>query len=245
MIKACHNLSCLSQGADPCYVKLHAQTHKYTKYCPKHSYGVSEHYDQYSDESPWYSTGQGMGDMAIRWAILSHLLITAYESEAIAWIVCSVIWDILIMLRLDTFVNDTNLIYGTDGTTQFGKILMQVQANLELWHGLLQSNGGTLSPTKYSWMLFSWTTDNNGTAILDTPPIHAEIYTTNQSGTKHPLKINIPSDAIHLLGVQIAANGNQNKELQVLKQCKSCTCLQIFTCMAVLKTTTTHQKIIV
>jgi len=87
MIKACHNISCLSQGVDPCYVKLHTQTHKCTNYYPKHSYRVSTQYNQYSDEYPWYSARQGMGDAVIRWAILSHSLITTYQSKAIAWII--------------------------------------------------------------------------------------------------------------------------------------------------------------
>jgi len=54
--------------------------------------------------------------------------------------------------------------------------------------------------------------------MLDTPPSSTEITTTNCYGTKHLLKINKPSDTVHLLGVHIAANGNQHKELQVLKQ---------------------------
>jgi len=65
MIEACHNLSCLSQGADPRYIKLHAQTHYRAKYYPKHSYGVSRQFNQHSEDTPWYGAGQGTGDAAV------------------------------------------------------------------------------------------------------------------------------------------------------------------------------------
>jgi len=58
MVEACQNLSCLSHSADPCYIKLHAQTHKHTKYYPKHAYGVSEQYNQYEETALWYGMAQ-------------------------------------------------------------------------------------------------------------------------------------------------------------------------------------------
>jgi len=42
-IKACQNLSCMSQGADPHYIQLHGQTHRLTRYHPKHSFGSYAH----------------------------------------------------------------------------------------------------------------------------------------------------------------------------------------------------------
>jgi len=86
MVEACQNLSCLSQGADPRYIKLHAQTHKCTKYHPKHAYGVSDKHNQCEDNAPWYGAGQGTGDAAVQWTLVSHSLITAYQSEAMLWI---------------------------------------------------------------------------------------------------------------------------------------------------------------
>jgi len=50
MVEACHNLSCLSHGADPQYIKLHGQTHKQTKYFPKHSFSISNKYNQHSGD---------------------------------------------------------------------------------------------------------------------------------------------------------------------------------------------------
>jgi len=62
MIEAPSNLVCLQHGADPQYIKLHAQTQKELKYHLKHKYGISEEYNTYSPESPWHGMGQGAGN---------------------------------------------------------------------------------------------------------------------------------------------------------------------------------------
>jgi len=81
MIEACHNLSCLSHGTDPHYIWLHAQTHQAAKYFPKHAYRASNWYNTNTETHPWYGASQGTGDAAVKWMILSHSLITAYQSE--------------------------------------------------------------------------------------------------------------------------------------------------------------------
>jgi len=85
MVEACHSLSCLCYGADPAYVKLHAQTQCTTQYHVKHSHGISKDYNSYSIDNPWYGTGQGTADAAICWIILSCCLIRAYLSQAHQW----------------------------------------------------------------------------------------------------------------------------------------------------------------
>jgi len=172
MVEACQNLSCLSHGADPPYIKLHAQTHKHTKYYPKHAYGVSEQYNQYEDTAPWYRAGQGTGDAAVQWTLVSHFLILAYQSEVTSY---SAICDILAYLGLDAFVDNTNLVYSAPGHTPFNEIVQNIQHNLDLWHGLLQSSGGTPSPKKCSWTPFYWQSDKYGTPMLTEPPEHMGI----------------------------------------------------------------------
>jgi len=65
MVEACHSLACQSKGADPGYLCLHAQTQKLQKYYIKHAQGISNKCNTFSDESPWYSTGQGTGNTAL------------------------------------------------------------------------------------------------------------------------------------------------------------------------------------
>jgi len=64
MNEVCKNLSCLQHGADPRYIRLHAQTQRLQRYHVKHAYGISKKFNQHSDQHPWYGAGQGTGDAA-------------------------------------------------------------------------------------------------------------------------------------------------------------------------------------
>jgi len=75
MVEACHSLACQSKGADPGYLRLHAQTQKLQKYYIKPAQGISNDYNSFSDESPWYGAGQGTGDAALRYTTQSDSMI--------------------------------------------------------------------------------------------------------------------------------------------------------------------------
>jgi len=220
MVEACQNLSFLSHGADPRYIQLHGQTHRQARYHPKHAFRTSPLFNQHSDVHPWYGAGQGTGDAAVRWTILSHALITAYQSKATSWQIKSVLRDMLLVLGLDDFVDDTNMIHGAHGTATFSELLEVVQRNLDLWQGLLRASGGALNAKKCSWTPFIWTFNKHGHARLSPIPDPSpfNIYTQDMHGVTYPLKINKPDEAIRLLGIHIAADGSYAKELSILQQ---------------------------
>ncbi len=219
-IEACANLSCLSHGADLRYICLHGQTHQRTRYYPKHLFGMSQQYNQHTPEHPWYGTGQGTGNIAIRWTLISHLLITAYQSEATPWRIKSALCDTIVKLDIDTFVDDTKIIHGDEGAANIGDILRIVQDSFRQWRGLLHASGGTLNPPKCSWTPFIWKYNNLGHARLMQPPMNSNLQLTasDLEGQQHNLKINKPDNAVCLLGVHIAADSNNTKELTMLKQ---------------------------
>jgi len=62
MIEAPNNLACLQHGANPQYIKLHAQTQQELWYHLKHKYRISENYNTHQPTQPWYGMGQGAGD---------------------------------------------------------------------------------------------------------------------------------------------------------------------------------------
>jgi len=65
MVEPCTSLSCLSHGADPQYIWLHAQTQKLFMYFVKHQFSISSDYNFHSEEHPWYGAAQGGTDSAI------------------------------------------------------------------------------------------------------------------------------------------------------------------------------------
>jgi len=112
MNEACQNLSCHQHGADPRYIKLHAQTQCKFKYFVKHAYGLSTEYNQYSDQHPWHGAGQGTGNAAPCWVIQSHSLITVYHSQATLWSLPNPVMHTTLTMGINAFMNDTNHLLG-------------------------------------------------------------------------------------------------------------------------------------
>jgi len=76
------------------------------------------------------------------------------------------------------------------------------------------------STPQCSWTPFIWNYNHLGHACLTTIPSDPknQFYASDLSGNKHTQWINKPMDAVCLLGVHIAADGNYEKELCILKQ---------------------------
>ncbi len=230
MNEACQNLSCRQQGADHRYIKLHAQTQRQLKYFVKHAYGVSDTFNQYSEQNPWHGAGQGTGDAAPRWVVQSHSLITAYHAEAKLWSLPNPTTNETLTMGIDAFMDDTNHLLGNPIDDRLSTILPDAQYNLDLWQGLIQASGGTLNPAKCSWTPFLWHYDRHGEPRLVDPPPRPQYHMTapDRHGVRHTLHRNKPADAVRLLGVHIAADGNCAKELNVLRsrQSQYCSFLQ-------------------
>jgi len=87
MVELCQNLACLSHGAGPLYIRLHAKTQQAQRYYIKHAYGISEVYNTHSDTHPWYGAGQGTGDACPEWIVLSDNPICAYKTQVKPWVI--------------------------------------------------------------------------------------------------------------------------------------------------------------
>jgi len=146
-----------------------------------------------TDEHPWYGAGQGTGDAAPRWVVLSNSLINAYHAEAGIWQLPDPISTLMVPMGIDAYMDDTNQILGDDSTT-LDTILPDAQENINLWQGLIQASGGTLNPTKCSWTPFLWEFDKYGNAHLIEPPDRTKyhITATDREGNRHTLVRNKP-----------------------------------------------------
>jgi len=112
MIEAPNNLACLQHGADPKYIKLHAQTQRELCYHLKHKYGISTKFNSHMTAQPWYGMGQGAGDACNRWVIGSDSMANAYTSEAHGWTIPSPIPTENTNQDLKAFIDDVNLFIG-------------------------------------------------------------------------------------------------------------------------------------
>jgi len=220
MVELCQNLACLSHGADPLYIRLHAQTQRAQRYYIKHAYGISEIYNTHSDSNPWYGAGQGTGDACPQWIIQSDNLIRAYKTQVKPWVMIHPNGLPAIEQAIDAFIDDTTLITGGRSTSVKMTITQMAQENLLHWHHLLRASGGRLNPQKCSTLMFHWTYNEEGTATI-TPPQNTptqQLVIPDKNNTPHVLNQNNPSEAVRLLRVQIAMDGNYKQELGMFVQ---------------------------
>ncbi len=169
MIENCQNLSCQQHDANPSYLKLHAQTHRQLKYFVKHVFSESKGYNSF-DIHPWYGAGQGAGDAAIRWIVLSDSLIMAYWTKAHQWVLFDHQNECIIDQGIDAFIDDTTIINVSmpQKPVSTTELIKQTQENITVWNGLLKASGGVLNPTKCIWAHFRWSTIN-GTLTMAEP----------------------------------------------------------------------------
>jgi len=221
MIESCQNLSCRQQGADIEYLRLHAQTHEQLRYYVKHAYGVSIEYNEYTPEHPWYGAGQGAGDATIRWAVLSHSLITAYKQQATMWTLTDPTNTTTVTQGIDAFCDDTSLLDANNAEAQrtTAELVQTTQTNLTLWNGLLEASGGALNPTKCTWAHFKWYPKNDLLQLQlhdDSAPTH-ELQISRLSGEPSTLVQLQPHTPYRYLGIHLTMNGDWKKELKVLQ----------------------------
>jgi len=166
MIEAPNNLACLQHGADPQYIKLHAQTQRELWYHLKHKYGISEEFNKHQDTQPWYGMGQGAGDACNRWVIGSDSMADAYSAGANGWTIPSPNNNAPIKQDMKAFIDDVNLFIGKSEDTTETDFMEMAQADINRWHGLLRATGGELNNKKCFCSDFNLQFDINGTPSI-------------------------------------------------------------------------------
>jgi len=188
MLEAPNNLACLQHGADPRYVKLHAQTQRELRYHLKHKYGISEGYNTHSDTQPWYRMGQGTGDASNQWVIGSDSMIDAYQTKAHGWQIPSPVPQESITLTLKSFIDDINLFIGQTPNISETEFHTRVQQDINRWHGILKATGGELNTKKCFWSDFHLQYDTKGNpTIRPKTPNDPQLVLTNPDGTQEIL----------------------------------------------------------
>ncbi len=216
MVEACHSLACHSKGADIQYLRLHAQTQKLQKYYVKHTQGISNDHNTFSDESPWYGAGQGTGDAALRYTTQSDGMIRAYKGNSQPLEMTNSTNTIQPTQDIDAYADDTTLMNGTS-TGNHALLRIQAQQNLSTWSDIVKCTGGALNPPKCGWAHFRWNYDKHGIPSISTIKHPIRLKLPDRNGQVHQLKQHNPKEAVQILGVQIAMDGNMDQEYKLLK----------------------------
>jgi len=171
----------------------------------------------FSDESPWYGAGQGMGDAALRYTTQSDGMIRAYQEDATGLPMANPTRQIIAPQHIEAYADDTTLMNG-DKSGNMTTIRLQAQQNLNTWSALVRCTGGALNPPKCGWAQFQWNYNQHGIPSLSKVQHPVGLKLLDRKGKVHQLKQHLPSTAVRILGVHIAMDGNMEQEYRILQE---------------------------
>jgi hypothetical protein len=165
---------------------------------------------------PMQGVYQGNGAGPIIWAVISSPLLQIMKEEGFGTFFRTSIMDDKIQLVGYVFVDDTDLVQtGKTGQETAQEVLVQMQAGIDLWGGLIKATGGAFSLKKSRWWLidFKWNTDGTWSYATNEDNPGVILAEDFDARIKEVTRL-APSKAFKTLGVWIAPDGNQTRAFQ-------------------------------
>jgi hypothetical protein len=167
---------------------------------------------------PYQGGCQGNKGAPALWLVVSVVLIRLMHKLGLVTRLRTAMTAATVVLAGFLFVDDTDLIALSESkeetTTQ---VMERIQHAVQTWHGGLQASGGALKPEKCSWSLadFKWVKGKWKYATADDTP--GDILVPDLQGTLQPITRLDPSEAVKVVGVHQAMDGNMKAQVQALK----------------------------
>jgi hypothetical protein len=210
----------IKNGCPTKAVEMHSSTLEQARYYLKTKSGVSTTFYTHSEETPVHGNGQGAGDSPSQWCQQSAMLFDLYSDSQPGNRMSTRSGKFSITLPMAAFADDTNLL-GNDDERQMTdeQLSEQAQKGFTKWNELLHATGHFMELEKCSCYLSIWNFQADGYAYTLAPEeISQEIKVNNLQGTPLSIKL-LPSDKSQkLLGVMRNPIGNQQDEIERLKQ---------------------------
>jgi hypothetical protein len=201
-------------------VKMHSSTLKQAQYYLKTKSGVLTTFYQHSEDTPVHGNGQGAGDSPSQWCQQSVMLFDLYSESQPGNRMSTRSGNFSITLPMAACADDTDLL-GNDDERQMTdeQLSEQAQSGFTKWNELLHPTGHFMELEKCSCYLSIWNFQEDGyTYTLAPEEISQEITVNNLQGSPLSIKL-LPSDKSQkLLGVMRNPIGNQQDEIERLKQ---------------------------
>ena len=147
------------------------------------------------------------------WAIISSTIFGALREHNFGVKFCTSISKLTFRLCGFAYVDDSDLI--ADGETA-DSTHHKMQETINCWEGLIAATGGAMAPLKSWWYLvdFAW---NNGKWKYINAGASRELYAHDGDKKRHILQNLSPSHATKMLGVYMAPDGNNAKQVEYMR----------------------------
>ena len=158
--------------------------------------------------------GQGNGAGPTVWSILSSTVFESLRDQGYTTMFCSALSLGLMKLCGFSYVDDSDLL--ADGKT-VEEVYKNLQSILDEWDVLMQVNGAAIAPDKCWWYLidFEW---KEGKWKYSSPMRDRMLQVRDKTGEKKSLKRLNHDDAMEMVGVLLAPDGNSKKQTDALRK---------------------------
>ena len=167
---------------------------------------------------PIQGVGQGNGAGPQIWALISTPLLNILRNEGYGVCFKTAMTQEEIKFAGYAFVDDTDLCCSSlDETATPTKVAEDLQKALDIWEGTLHATGGAIGPPKTKWwaISFAWDAGDWSYATIEDSP--ATLSVRDPHGVQTQLERLPAHQAIRMLGVRLAPDGNNDAEVAYLR----------------------------
>ena len=160
--------------------------------------------------------GQGNGAGPAIWAVISSIFFDVLKSQGFGAILTAPFSKEILELEGFGFVDDTDILQTGLNFEDYREITGKLQAALELWEKCTEISGGCLVPDKSWWTIIDFTWEKGRWKYVKEFE-EAELRIKDAQGINRPLKLLQPNEAQKMLGVWLAPDGNNEKQIEVMR----------------------------
>ena len=215
------NLAMQSFGIPPAPIESMFQSIQDMEYHTMTFHGISE--DSFGGKEKGFiaapnGLGQGNGAGPAVWSVVSTKMFQVLHERGAATKIISPITKDKIDLCGFAFVDDSDLIAMSSNKNDPADAKDKMQNVVNQWEAVSKTTGGALSPEKcWSWIIsFDWKQDNWKYSKVD--KVEQQMTVKDHQGKPTIMKLLQPNEAQEMLGVRLAPDGNQQDQVQAMKE---------------------------
>lgn len=164
---------------------------------------------------------QGNGAGPAVWLAISAVLILLLREKTQHHPIRGAFSSASLVIAALLFVDDTDLfVTSSPDTISDPTIVVQrLQFMIDVWHGLLQASGGSLSAEKCSWSLAAFRWNAGRWSYHSSTTLPAEIFINDGvNGNRNPIRRIEPNVATTSVGVEQTMDGSMKEQLTILAE---------------------------
>ena len=167
---------------------------------------------------PLQGLGQGNGVSPTAWAVISTVLINMMRTAGFGIRLNTCLSLTALAFLCYAFVDDTDLVHtGSSVNTTGQSIIQDMRRFLRHWEGGLRATGGALRVDKSYWYLIDFKWCSNSWQYASKTDVPGDIHVRDADDTIKKLTRLEPYEARETLGIFIAMDGNQEAQVEHLR----------------------------